>query len=207
MQIQVFPLTPFVTNCVVVTDGDEALIVDPGEAAPEVIEAVRGRSVVAVVNTHGHCDHCSGNAWFTEQTGAPVWCHEADLPLLRSLADQGRMFGLPMAASPDPDAFLNEGDTVRVGSATFRVLHVPGHSPGHIALYGNGVLLAGDVLFAGSIGRTDLPGGDGPLLLASLRDKVLSLPAETVVYPGHGPATTVGEEARTNPFLRGLREC
>jgi glyoxylase-like metal-dependent hydrolase (beta-lactamase superfamily II) len=207
MRIQVFPLTPFMSNCFLVTSDEEALIIDPGEAAPEVLRAVGNRTVNAIINTHGHCDHCAGNAWFKEQTGAPIYCHDADLPLLRALPDQGRMFGLPMPPSPDPDGFLNEGDTIRVGDETFSVLHVPGHSPGHIALFGNGVLIAGDVLFAGSIGRTDLPGGNHQELLASLRNKVMTLPGETVVYPGHGPETTVAEEKRTNPFLTELYEC
>ena len=204
MLIRSFPLTPFMTNCYVVLHGDEAVAIDPGEAAPEALEAVGGRTVKAIVNTHGHCDHCGGNAWFKEQTGAPILCHRDDLPLLHSIQDQGAMFGLAVEASPEPNGFLGEGDVVEVGGATLSVLHVPGHSPGHIALVGEGVVMAGDVLFSGSVGRTDLPGGSMPQLLASIREKLLTLPGDTVVYAGHGPETTVAAEAASNPFLRGL---
>jgi glyoxylase-like metal-dependent hydrolase (beta-lactamase superfamily II) len=117
---------------------------------------------------------------------------------------QAQMFGVDVEPSPDPNRFLSEGDRIEVGGASFRVVHAPGHSPGHIMLVGDGVVFCGDVLFQGSIGRTDLPGGDYHQLLASIRDKLLILPDETVVYPGHGPSTTIGDERRTNPFLVDL---
>lgn len=204
MDILCFAMTPFVTNCYVVRDRDEALVIDPGDETPELVEALRGVSVRAVVNTHCHCDHSGGNAALVARTKAPLLIHRDDLPLLRILEEQGRMFGVPFEASPEPDGFLSEGDTIEVGGAMLRVLHAPGHTPGHIVLVGEGMVLAGDVLFAGSIGRTDMPGGSYPQLLASIRTKLLTLPDDTVVYSGHGGPTTIGDERRTNPFLVGL---
>jgi glyoxylase-like metal-dependent hydrolase (beta-lactamase superfamily II) len=197
-------MTPFVTNCYVVRDGESALVVDPGDVTQELLDAIDGYTVKTVVNTHCHCDHCGGNAGILERTGAELVCHQAELPLLRSLVQQGMMFGVPFTPSPEPDRFLTEGDTVEVGDIKLEVRFAPGHSPGHLILVGNDFVLGGDVLFAGSIGRTDLPGGSHEQLLESIRTKMLTLPDETVVYSGHGPATTIGAERRTNPFLVGL---
>jgi len=202
LEIQTFEMTPFMTNCYVVRDGGEALVIDPGEGTPELLAALSGAHVTAIVNTHCHIDHSSGNGALKAATGAPLAIHAADLPLLRGLTHQGMMFGVPCEPSPEPDRFLEEGDAVRVGAFEFRVIHVPGHAPGHIALVMDGVAMVGDVLFAGSIGRTDLPGGNTAQLLDSIRMKLLTLPDDTAVYPGHGPQTTIGEERRYNPFLR-----
>lgn len=201
MELAVFPVTPFYTNCYVVKEGGDALVIDPGEATPELKEYLNNCSVKMVINTHCHCDHCGGNAEIVALTGAPLVCHEADLPLLHSLPEQGRMFGVPFPASPEPDRFLEHGDTIAFGSRVFEVRHTPGHSPGHVVLVTDGVALVGDVLFAGSIGRTDLPGGSMNQLLKSIREQLLVLPDDTVVYSGHGPETTIGEERRSNPFL------
>jgi glyoxylase-like metal-dependent hydrolase (beta-lactamase superfamily II) len=191
-------------NCYVLRDGGEALVVDPGEVTPALLKALDGHTVRTVVNTHCHCDHCGGNAELKRRTGAELLCHRDDLVLLQHVAQQGAMFGVDFPPSPDPDRYLVEGDTVTLGGNTLRVLHTPGHSPGHIVLVGEGFVLAGDVLFSGSIGRTDLPGGDYGTLLESIRTKLLTLPDDTIVYCGHGESTTVGEERRTNPFLVGL---
>lgn len=204
MEIHSFQVTPFFENCFVVCDGGEALVIDPGDVTPRMLRLLADCSVRGIVNTHCHCDHCGGNAELKAKTGADLLLHPEDLPLLRSMDVQARMFGIGTASSPDPDRFLNEGDEVAVGAARFKVLHTPGHSPGHIVLVGDGIALVGDVLFAGSIGRTDLPGGDYRQLLQSIHDKLLTLPDETVVYSGHGPETTIGAERRTNPFLAGL---
>jgi len=204
VEVLAFAITPFVENCFVVKDSGEALVIDPGEAAPSVLRAIEGCKVRAIVNTHCHCDHCGGNAALKQQTNADLLIHKAELPLLHAMDMQGQMFGVPVTASPDPDRFLNEGDVVEVGGASLNVVHTPGHSPGHIALVGDGCIFGGDVLFAGSIGRTDLPGGDYHQLLESIRTKFLALPDETVVYTGHGPATTIGTERTSNPFLVGL---
>lgn len=203
MEILSFEMTPFVMNGYVLRDGGEALVIDPGEAHPALLQALEGHRVPAIVNTHCHCDHCGGNAELMQRTGAPLWCHEADLPLLRALEAQGQMFGVAFPPSPDPDDYLNEGDMVTVGSVQLEVRHTPGHAPGHIVLVGDGFVIAGDVLFNGSIGRTDLPGGDYHQLIESIHKKLLTLPDETVVYCGHGPTTTIGHERRTNPFLVG----
>lgn len=203
MDIIALPMTPFVTNCFVLRDADEALIVDPGDVTPELLEAIDGFTVRTVVNTHCHCDHCGGNAEILKRTGAELICHKDEVPLLRNLVQQGLMFGVPFDPSPEPDRFIQEGDTVSVGGLSLGVREAPGHSPGHIVLVGDGFVIGGDVLFAGSIGRTDLPGGSYPQLIQSIKTKLLTLPDETVVYSGHGPATTIGVERRTNPFLVG----
>lgn len=203
MDIIALPMTPFVTNCFVLRDADEALIVDPGDVTPELLEAIDGFTVRTVVNTHCHCDHCGGNAEILKRTGAELICHQDEVPLLRNLVQQGLMFGVPFDPSPEPDRFIQEGDTVSVGGVSLGVREAPGHSPGHIVLVGDGFVIGGDVLFAGSIGRTDLPGGSYPQLIQSIKTKLLTLPDETVVYSGHGPATTIGVERRTNPFLVG----
>ncbi len=131
-------------------------------------------------------------------------CHEAELPFLQALEHQGTMFGVPFPPSPDPDRFIDEGDTLTVGDTQLDIVFVPGHSPGHIALVGDGFVIGGDVLFQSSIGRTDLPGGDMEQLLESIRTKLLTLPDETRVYSGHGPVTTIGAERHGNPFLADL---
>jgi len=204
MEILSFPVTPFIVNCLVLKDGGEALVVDPGEATPAVLRSLDGCTVRTIVNTHCHIDHCGGNAALKAETGAELVIHKDELQLLQHMAAQAMMFGVPVTSSPDPDRFLAEGDTVSVGEAALRVLHAPGHSPGHIVLVGDGYVIAGDVLFAGSIGRTDLPGGDYDQLMESIRTKLLTLPDDTTVYTGHGPATTIGAERRGNPFLVGL---
>ena len=199
-----FEMTPFLENGYVLRSAGECLIVDPGEPSQDLERALAGHRVVAIVNTHGHCDHCGGNAYFKERTGAPLLCHRDELPLLRSLPQQGLFFGVPVPASPDPDGFLQQGDVLTVGDVTLEVREAPGHSPGHIVLVGNGFVFGGDVLFLGSIGRTDLPGGSYEQLLHSIKTQLLTLPDDVIVYPGHGPVTTVGRERRTNPFLVGL---
>lgn len=203
MDIVTIPVTPFVTNCYVVRSENEAIVIDPGDVTPGLLEAIQGVSVSLIVNTHGHCDHCGGNAELRRLTGAKLAMHQADLPLLQRVKEQGLMFGVFFPESPMPDVFLDEGDTVSVGSVVFEVCHTPGHSPGHITLLAQNNAFVGDVLFAGSVGRTDLPGGDHSQLLTSIRTKLLNLPDETVIYPGHGKVTTVGQERRQNPFLSG----
>lgn len=202
MEVQVFQITPFDMNCYVLKDGGEAILIDPGEEHPVLKKAVAGENVTMVLNTHCHIDHCGGNAGMVEATGAPLVIHEDDLPLLESLEQQGMMFGVPAMASPKPDRFVKEGDIITVGKTELKVLHAPGHSPGHIVLVGDGIAIVGDVLFAGSIGRTDLPGGSYDQLIDSIKTKLLTLPDDTVVYSGHGPETTIGQERATNPFLR-----
>jgi len=143
------------------------------------------------------------NAEAVRLTGAPLVCHQDELPLLEHLDQQGVMFGVTCEPSPKPDRLIEPGEKIRVGSTELEVLFTPGHSPGHVSLLGPGFIIGGDCLFAGSIGRTDLPGGDHATLLRTLQDVYMKLPDETVVYSGHGPVTTIGQERRTNPFLNG----
>jgi hydroxyacylglutathione hydrolase len=201
LEIQTFHLTPFIMNCYVLRDGGEAVIIDPGEKSDAVLAMVENDDLKMILNTHCHIDHCGGNAAMKAATGAPIAIHERELPLLQGMDQQAMMFGVPCTPSPDPDTFLEEGGTIQVGSAQLKVLHAPGHSPGHVVFAGDGFVIAGDVLFAGSIGRTDLPGGSHEQLIDSIRTKLLTLPDETVVYCGHGPETTIGRERRSNPFL------
>jgi glyoxylase-like metal-dependent hydrolase (beta-lactamase superfamily II) len=204
VDVQLFPLTPFMTNCYVVRSAGEAIVIDPGETVPALLAALEGCRVRAIINTHAHCDHCAGNALLLQETGSELMLHEEDLPLLRAIQQQGLMFGFNAMPSPDPHVFLEAEDEVRVGDLVFEVRHAPGHTPGHIVLVGPGRVFSGDVLFRGSIGRSDLPGGNHQQLLRSIQTQLLSLPDDTVVYSGHGPATTIGEERATNPFLAGL---
>ncbi len=201
MEILSFVMTPFSENCYVILDGGEAMVIDPGEPAEELFEALKGHKVTTLVNTHAHIDHVGGNAAVKERTGAEFVCHADAAAMLPSVPAQGRMFGVSVTPSPAPDRLIAEGDTLKVGAVELKIVDVPGHAPGHIALVGEGFVISGDVLFAGSIGRTDIPGGDFEQLMDSIRTRLLVLPDDTVVLSGHGPATTIGAERNTNPFI------
>ncbi len=209
----------------------EAIVVDPGDDVDRILEILRRHQlkVLAIVSTHTHIDHVGGLAQLHRATGAPVLFHEADLPLYRSLDEQAQWLGVPTPETMRIQDFVKEGDTLRWGGFGAHVLHTPGHTPGSISLVveptsaqtqavtaatrakpgrspgaeaGPGVLIAGDTLFQGSIGRTDLPGGSFPQILSSIREKLLVLPDDMIVFPGHGDTTTIGEERDQNPFLR-----
>lgn len=201
VEIVSFVMTPFAENCYVIFDGGEAMVIDPGEPAKELFDALEGHKVTLLVNTHAHIDHVGGNAEVKKRTNAEFVCHADAAQMLPSVPAQGRMFGISVAPSPQPDRLIAEGDTLKVGNVELRIVDVPGHAPGHIALIGDGFVIGGDVLFQGSIGRTDLPGGDYEQLMESIFTKLLVLPDETVVLSGHGPATTIGAERATNPFI------
>ena len=207
MRIVQIPNGQFVENCYLVVDerAGECAIVDPGEEAGLILHKLAATSAkpVAIWLTHAHIDHVLGVPRVAAETGVPVWLHAADRPLYDAVPEQAAWFGLAAPALPPPDRTFAHGDTVRVGDLAFQVRHTPGHSPGSVSLVGPGVVLVGDVLFAGSIGRTDLPGGDFDTLIASIERELLSLPDATIVYTGHGPETTVGHERRSNPFLTG----
>ncbi len=211
MTVKPFVVSPFAENCYVCHDAGEAVLVDPGTATDAERRAVEdyvtrnGLTVRHLLLTHAHLDHIFGCAHFARVFGMRWRLHPDDLPLLDGAELQARAFGVELERPPAPDATLAEGDEIRFGGATWEVLHTPGHSPGSVCFYDrtNGLVIGGDVLFQGSIGRTDLWGGSMPTLLASIREKLFVLPDETTVHPGHGPATTVGQERRTNPFLAG----
>jgi glyoxylase-like metal-dependent hydrolase (beta-lactamase superfamily II) len=181
----------------------EAVVVDPGEEWERILGEAGRRSwrITGIWLTHAHVDHIFGVAGVRAATGAPIHLHPADRALYDALPEQARYFGVPAVPPPPPDWDLAPGSSVQVGSIAFEVRHTPGHSPGGVSLVGPGVVLTGDALFAGSIGRTDLPGGDSQRLLSAIRRELLSLPDETIVYSGHGPETTIGEERASNPFL------
>lgn len=205
-RIVALPNGAFAENCYLIADPEtrDAVIVDPGEESDLFLArfASEGWTLRAIWLTHAHLDHVAGVAALREATGAPVWLHPADRLLYDHAPEQARMYGLRMDPLAPPDREFREGEAAVVGGLAFAVLHTPGHSPGSVSLAGFGAVFVGDVLFAGSVGRTDLPGGDTDALRASIRGKLYVLPDETVVYAGHGPATTIGEEARANPFVR-----
>lgn len=205
IQLERYTLGPFAQNCylLVGVSRRKAAIVDPGFDSEILLDTLRERGLELewIVNTHGHLDHVAGNRWFKEQTAARLALHGEDVALLAHAREQARMFGLEAENSPPPDVELEEGVPFEFDGTALQVIHTPGHSPGGICLRWDGSMLVGDTLFQGSIGRTDLPGGSHPTLVASIRDKLFRLPGETVCYPGHGPETTLAEERLTNPFV------
>ncbi|HLW61576.1 MAG TPA: MBL fold metallo-hydrolase [bacterium] len=209
MILEGFPVGPIGANCYIFGDDTtrEVFVIDPGDEPDRILEALRrlGARPLALVNTHGHFDHILAVDVVRRSTGAPFWIHEAERDILtHGPARAKAMFGLDLPPAPVPDRWLAEGDQLRVGELAVTVRHTPGHSPGGVCLLGDGLVFVGDTLFAGSIGRTDLPGADAATLLASITRVLLPLPDPTVCYPGHGPETTIGEERRTNPFLTSL---
>jgi len=220
---EILPVGMLQCNCHVLGDVEthEALVLDPGDEIERILEILARYhlKVRAIVSTHSHIDHVGGIANLARATGAPVLMHEADLLLYQHLDLQAAWLGMPTPEAAAIDQFLREGDAVRWGDFEARVLHTPGHSPGSITLFlpsekqivepreqprkdSAPQLFAGDTLFAGSIGRTDLWGGSYDQILKSIRGKLLSLPDETIVFPGHGPSTTIGVERERNPFLQ-----
>lgn len=180
--------------------------VDPGRGVGQLLDAVEseGLSLEAVFLTHAHLDHVEGVRDVRERhPEIPIWLHPDDLPLYRGVQRQAAMFGLSAEPQPEPTDEIVPGEPLRFGSCSFEVRFAPGHAPGHVILVApdHGLALVGDVVFQGSIGRSDLPGGDMQTLMASIRQQVLTLPDDTTLYPGHGPPTTVGQERMTNPFL------
>ena len=189
----------------------EGVLIDPGDEVDELLEAAAAHrlSIRHILLTHAHLDHVTGVKRAREALGATVWLHADDRPLYDNVVQQGRMFGFTVEAQPGPDRFYEPGQRIGFGDYEVRVHHTPGHCPGGVCLQvgrrgeAGAELFVGDTLFAGSIGRTDLPGGDYDTLMRSIREVLLAFPDDAVVHSGHGPATTIGEERRTNPFLTG----
>lgn len=200
---------PLGVNCYVVGDEKtrEAMVIDPGGDAREILDVVRREQlkVVAIVATHAHFDHLFALEELRAATRAPFVLHADEAPMLAGATLGARLFGFVFGQPAPAERLVREGDEVRVGTLAFRVLHTPGHSPGGMCLLRDRIVFVGDTLFQGGIGRTDLPGGDYGTLMRSIRDKLLTLPDDTVVYPGHGDPTTIGEEKQLNPFLQPLR--
>jgi len=210
--LQAFPVGVLQCNCTVLGDeaSGEAMVVDPGDNIPQILALLAKHKLTLkqIVVTHGHIDHVGGALRLKRATGAPILLNQNDLPLLKMMDMQAAWIGVPPPEVAPPDVSAEEGMAVGIAGHTATVLHTPGHTQGSICLHfaGEKLLLAGDTLFAGSIGRTDLPGGDGRQILRSLHDRLLTLPDATRVICGHGPETTIGEERGTNPFLQpGVR--
>lgn len=209
MSLEIFwhrEVGPLACNCYVVGDPvtKEAIVIDPGGDAGDLIEALAAQqlAVTAIVATHAHFDHVIAAETVREHTGAPFYMHEADRPLLDWFQESALMFlGLETGPPPAVDSSAAEGDVLKAGSAELSVLHTPGHSPGSIVLVGGDALFSGDTLFAGSVGRTDLPGGDTRTLVDAVKHKLFTLERDLPVYPGHGPATTLERERIYNPFV------
>jgi hydroxyacylglutathione hydrolase len=199
---------PFAENCYLAADANsrEALLIDPGDEEQRILERVRELDLVVrqIVCTHGHIDHAGAVAPLKRMLGVPFAIHPDEMPLLRALPMQAAAFGLPSKECPEVDQELADGQCLQLGQLTARVLLTPGHSPGGCCLHfeSEQVVIVGDTLFAGSIGRTDLPGGETETLLQSIRQRLLALDDANVVYSGHGPPTTIGAERRDNPFLK-----
>lgn len=212
LQAGIIPVTPFQQNCTILFDSEtkEGVVVDPGGDVEAIIQTAKqnGINLKEIWLTHGHIDHAGGADELREALGLNIiGPHEDDLPLLQNLEKQALMFNVPMRVrNVVPDRWLKDGDQVSFGEHVFEVYHCPGHAPGHVIFFNRSQNFAhlGDVLFSGSIGRTDLPGGDHQTLLNSIRDKVLPLGDDVGFICGHGPGGRIGEERRNNPFLRGI---
>ncbi len=209
LTIRTFTFNGFEENTYVAYDETrEAAVIDPGcyskEEQEELVAFIEAEqlTVKVILNTHGHIDHVLGNYFVKRKFNVPLYIHPAELPVLKSVRSYATNYGFGGYQEVLPDEFLEEGVPLRFGNASLNVLFLPGHSPGHVGFYvpAQKILIAGDVLFYRSIGRTDLPGGNTETLLNSIHQKVFHLPDEVVVYPGHGPTTTIGEEKVQNPF-------
>jgi glyoxylase-like metal-dependent hydrolase (beta-lactamase superfamily II) len=204
LSIEALTVGPLQMNAYLVTAGDgAAALVDPGDEPDRLLAAVeaRGARLDHLVCTHGHFDHVAAAAAVQERCGLPLRCHAADVPIIEAMPEIQAGYGFPPSPVPRLDPSLADGGTLVLGGVELGIVHVPGHSPGHVALVGDGAALVGDVIFAGSIGRTDLPGGDFATLAASIRERIYTLPDATILHPGHGPDTSVGREKVSNPFV------
>lgn len=205
MKIVSLTVGPIMGNCYLVYDEDtkDALVVDPGAEGSRIVRQIEslGLKVKYIVNTHGHSDHIGGNSSVKNSTGAKLFIHEEDASMLTDSRRNLSVFMGENLNKPAPDGYLKEGDILEIGKLKFAVIHTPGHTRGGICLFGEGVVFSGDTLFEGSIGRTDLPGGSYNSIIKSIKEKLLVLDDEVVVYPGHGGSTSIGREKVINPFL------
>lgn len=212
MKTKIFPVNPFEMNCYVYHDENsgEGVIIDPGaythNEKSDILEYISSNNITIkyIINTHGHIDHIMGNKWAKEQFPVPILMNKDDMPLLEKSVEQGSMYGVAVSLSPEPDKYLNGGDTVAFYNCTLDVIQTPGHSPGSVCLIDekNKTIFAGDVIFHGSIGRTDLWMGNMDTLISSIKDKLFKYHDDFTLYPGHYEQTTIGEEKNFNPFLK-----
>ena len=208
MIIRSMPVGPLQANCYLVgcEQTHQAVVIDPGGDVDRILKALEKDqlTLAAIVNTHGHFDHVGGNRELKDATHADLMIHKGDAPMLSQLGQTAAAWGLRADNSPTPDRYLEDGEVLAIGNLEFSIIHTPGHSPGGICLYEKSAeaLFVGDTLFAGSIGRTDLPGGDYDTLISNIQQKLFSLPDTTKVYNGHMEPTTIGKEKRFNPFCR-----
>jgi hydroxyacylglutathione hydrolase len=208
MILETFPVGPLQCNCTILGDEEagEAIVIDPGDEIGRVHRRLGelGLKLKQILITHAHIDHVGGALKLKRLTGAPILLNENDLPLLKMMDEQANWLGVETPEIAPPDASLSDGLTVGLDRFPAQVIHTPGHTQGSVCLHFAplGMVFAGDTLFAGSIGRTDLPGGDGHQIIDSIESRLLALPEETRVIPGHGRATTIGDERETNPFLQ-----
>ncbi len=205
MIFDTLPTGPLEVNCYIIgcKKTNKAVVIDPGGHVEQILEKINQHNleVEMVINTHGHFDHVGGNGELLKITGAELIIHRADRPLLERASEHAAAYGLQAEPSPPPTRELLGGETLQLGELTLQIIHTPGHSPGGVCILVDDFLLVGDTLFAGSIGRTDLPGGNHQQLISNIVEKLLPLPENTKVCPGHGPMTTIGEEKLYNPFL------
>jgi glyoxylase-like metal-dependent hydrolase (beta-lactamase superfamily II) len=208
-RVHVLPVGPLQENCAVVEHvaTRTAAVVDPGDEGEAILEFLseRGLSLSLILVTHGHFDHVGAIGVLKAKTGASVFAHPADVELMGRAESHGALYGIPVDPVPPPDALVGDGDSIPFGEGAFEVRHTPGHSAGSVTYVLGGWAFVGDLIFAGSIGRTDLPGGSMPALLKSVREKIFTLGDDVVLVPGHGPDTTVGREKRGNPFFESDR--
>ncbi len=209
MILEYLTVGPFQENCFLVGDEESGVgaIVDPGDEATRIALAVEQTNldIASIIVTHAHIDHVGAVAALVDEYACPVLMHAEAEAMLAALPTQAVMMGVRFGKVPVIDRHVEDEEVLEVGTLRLRSLYTPGHAPGHLAFYveGEGVVLSGDALFAGSVGRVDLPGGSMEVLMRSIEERLLTLPDETIVYPGHGPATTIGDERAHNPFLGG----